>query len=211
MITAFLVLSSPTIAPISVPKGFATEIDGVISKSEYAKSYQLIRDDANVFLHHDGKFLYVGIQPTAAGIASLGIKRKDMVEILHASAALGTAIYKQLEGQYILASGFTWECRDGSDSVSAMEVRAQFLKSNGWLGSVLAQGNRRDREFKIAITEPNAIFQLGIAYFAMSENKIGVWPKELSDGVADRQLITGFPPEKLSFQPSHWLSLKLMK
>jgi hypothetical protein len=81
-------------------------------------------------------YLYLGIRSKTPGMiaSNVFIQRDEEVEILHTSAALGTAVYQiKMDGWHQIQD-FTWRCRDTSNSENAKAEREEFLLEEGWVG-----------------------------------------------------------------------------
>src|SRR5687768_2738866 len=67
-----------------------------------------------VTLRRDGEYLRVSVTGPRAGLASLCVGDDSRVRILHASAAVGEAVYERDGERWTLKSGFDWKLRDSA-------------------------------------------------------------------------------------------------
>jgi len=99
-------------------------------------------------MHADG-YLYLGLHGKAVPAVNVYLDRGSEIAVLHASAALGTALYVPVEGGWQRAREFAWRCRETTDSARAQQARAEFLASEGWLASNRNMGRPEDTEYQI--------------------------------------------------------------
>ena len=190
-------------ATLDVPRTAAPAIDGAISADEWKSAARVeLTNGAHALLQHDGTFVYIAIRAPRTGIASLCMPQGKDVAILHASAALGTAVFK--EGR--ATREFVWTNRDTKDTAA----RDLFLAAEHWFANATPRGHV-DREMQIAIAGRKEI-PLTIAFMTFAPNEaqgIHVWPPALSDACASIDLASGKTEGTLTFVPSQWGVLRL--
>ena len=81
---------------------------------------------------HAGGYLYLGIRSATreAFATNIYVEDNDQVRILHASAALGTAIYQQGTDSWEQTRAFDWKCRGSSNSEAAAAARAPISRKS---------------------------------------------------------------------------------
>ena len=122
---------------VSVPalEGEAPVIDGTLDPGEWdGAAVQAFADGSELLLAHENGFLYLGIRSAKPDmiVGNIFVEQAGQIRILHASAALGTAVYRQEAGAWQRTQDFVWRCRDTSQSESARAARDAFLQEEGW-------------------------------------------------------------------------------
>ena len=196
---------------ILIPLGNPPTLDGTISPGEWEQAaIESFADSSQLLLMQDGEFLYVGIRANETGMiaGNVFIQRGDEIHILHASAALGTAIYQKSEDRWQQIQDFSWRCRNTGNSEAAQTERAKFLTEEGWVAANGLMGTPNELEYQIKI--PDGDFRLAAVYIKASPpyEKIP-WPPQLID---DTILPTpGGLPDSFYFSPAQWAMLDLSK
>lgn len=172
--------------PLIVPQGQISALDGTILPDEWeAAVIEPFADGSELLLMQDGEFLYVGIRANEAGTiaGNVFIQRGDEIQILHSSAALGTAIYRKGEENWQQVQDFTWRCRSTGNTETALAERAEFLAEEGWLAANGLMGTPNELEYQIKI--PVQDFHLAVVYIKSSPpyDKVS-WPHSLALGVS---------------------------
>ena len=102
-----LALATPSDLDVLIPLGSACVLDGVLDEGEWDDALTVVLDDSTtLFMKHADGLLYLGIRAPDMGVGNLFIVRDEEVWILHSSAALGTAIYEQVEDTWQLKQDF---------------------------------------------------------------------------------------------------------
>lgn len=147
--------------------------------------------------------LLVTVAGPRPGLASLCVGDGSRVRILHASAAVGDAVYVRDGIDWRLKSGFDWELRD-SPGPTEEEVR-NFLGRAGWVANAIRTGVG-ERRFMIRLTEQTRF--LAITYLSTAEPMaVSYWPASVDDGCAAVKVAQGLLPETVRFQPERWHAL----
>ena len=201
---ANMTLNSIPVAPEDPPI-----LDGTISPSEWdGATIESFADGSQLFLMRNGEFLYVGIrakEPRTIA-ANIFIQRGDEISILHASAALGTAIYRRGEDGWQQVQDFTWRCRNTGSSEAAQAERAEFLQDEDWLAANSLMGTPNELEYQIEI--PDQDFRLAAVYIKSTPPYEEIpWPGNLDD-VCIRPTPGGIPSTIL-FKPEMWLLIRV--
>ena len=190
-------------ATLDVPRAAAPVIDGTVGADEWHSAKQVaLTNGGHALLQHDGAYLHVAIRAPRTGIASLCMPQGGDVAILHASAALGTAVFR--DGR--ATREFVWTNRDTKDAAA----RDRFLAAEHWFASATPRGST-ERELQIAIAGREEI-PLTIAFmsFAPDEDpKMHVWPADLADACASLDLASGKTEGTLTFDRAQWGAVRV--
>ncbi len=198
-----LLLALALAATLDVPRVSAPVIDGTVAAGEWRSAKRVeLTNGGHALLQHDGTFLYIAIRGPRTGIASLCMPQGKDVAILHASAALGTAVFRDGHA----TREFVWTNRDTTDTAA----RDKFLAAEHWFANTTPRGHV-DREMQIAIAGRKEI-PLTIAFMSFAPNeeqRIHVWPAELNDACASIDLASGKTEGTLVFDRAQWGVLRL--
>jgi len=195
---------------VSVPRGEPPVIDGRISAGEWegASVETFANGGRLVFIYHDG-FLYLAIRAGTGGMiaGNVLLARGDEIVVLHASAALGTGIYRREADGWRLVQGFTWRCRDTGESQAAQDEREAFLREEGWVATNSYIGAPNELEYRIETT--GEALRLAVNYILASQPGVKIpWPDALEDGSV--QPTPGGLPERLEFSPEQWARIVIL-
>jgi len=106
-------------------------------------------------------------------VGNIFINRSDEIVILHASAALGTAIYKKGANDWQKIQGFTWHCRDTGNSDAAQVERSAFLQQEHWLTANSRMGSPEELEYQIELT--GEILRLAVTFIKASNPNVKIF------------------------------------
>ncbi len=196
-----LLFSAPAVG--DPPPAATPRIDGVLAPEEWKSARrEPLLGGGEVALLAAGEWLYVGLRGEGRGIASLCLAGDERIDILHASAALGTATYRPSASGWRLERGFTWEMRDSPASGPATPEQAEaFSRSHGWLGKANRHGSST-WEFKIK--RPAGGWRLGVNFLTVEPLAIASWPGSMADDCALVRMAQGDPPPAARFAPERW-------
>lgn len=185
----------------------AVTLDGRVDEAEWkAASSQPLEGGGTVQLMFGGNLLCVGIRGPAAGTAHVCVGSSDEVRILHVSAAVGSALYRQSGGSWTLQSPFSWSLRDTGLTGAPADARTSYLQKEGWVGTVSRMGRDTDRELVIDRSRFQSPLRLAVAYVTTKSNSPGSvsrWP-DLRDNCSDQRTVAGFLPETAKFLVNDW-------
>ena len=206
-------IPTPTQAPepppiITIPEltDPAPEINGTISPGEWEQArVETFADGSELMLMHTRDFLYLAIRASTPQmiVGNVYIQRENEVSILHASAALGTAIYHKGDQAWEQTQDFTWQCRDAGFGDEAMAKRAEFLQLEGWLASITRLGRFNEMEYQIEVGE--GITTLAVVF--LQNHEANPYPVTLADDCV--QLFSGGIPEEMRFSTGLWVPISL--
>lgn len=190
--------------------GKAPKIDGTFQEEEWEDATKLERGRGDIYLKHDERKVYIAFVGEQGGIASVFVKLGGKIKVLHASASLGTAVYKPAADgkQWELERGFKW--RKDADGC---------WKDEGWRGSLMQHGDRTHMEFALDLSkfmprspkkgEPAAL-TVALVHGGLGPSLLR-WPGHLDDGTKNSKLLMGHTPAPLSFSAKKWGRLTLVK
>jgi len=194
---------------VQVPLGTAPTLDGTIVDGEWDDALAIdLSVGARLYLKHADERLFLAVRGETMGIPSPLILRGEDIHVLHASAALGTAIYSLEDGQWIQTQAFRWHCRLTGFSSVAVAQREEFLENEGWLGTIGRLGARTHFELMIDLDEP-FLQMLFLFMEATSSPVVLSWPLASEDATPYLPLITGPIPDEIDVDLATWAILKL--
>jgi hypothetical protein len=187
----------------------APTLDGVIEAHEWqgarvvtlgpagaARGYSVRRPGA----------LYLGVDDHDRGIGTVLVALGARVYVLHASAALATAIYERdADGSYRLVRGFAYVCRDPSVAPAALACRDQFLRDEHWVANVEPHGGK-NREYRFAGPFAAAAARFVVVAYVFPD-EVRAWPENTRDDAVNVELLKGETPEQLRFATERWQPL----
>jgi hypothetical protein len=192
----------------TVPRGAAPVLDGTLSPDEWSDALTIdVTAQVRIFLKHADGYLFLGIQATTMGVGSPLLIVGEEIRVLHASAALGTAIYARQGDLWKLRQDFTWQCRSTGFSTYALSERVRFLERNGWLGTIGYLGNPTQFEYQIAWGEGPLALLFLFGEFTNSFQLLS-WPLATEDAAQYTELVTGTTPSELCFSVTDWATLE---
>ena len=213
---AFLSLSEICFAqpaevqPLQVPETNSVVIDGNLAEDEWQNALKKeLVGGGELFLQHDGNFLYVGVHGTSHGWCHVYVTVGDTIFVHHASAALGTMTYLLKGERWQPQQTFAWELRERTLTPQVEAARAAYLKSKGWLANNMNTGTPGIIEFKIACRFlKGELVRLAVA-FASDAASPQYWPQTLADDCLKHELIFGSAPGDLKFNRESWAKLQM--
>lgn len=192
--------AAQTVEQDVVPAASAPTIDGSFAEGEWdAALSSRMSDGAVLFLQHSDDTLYLAVHSAAIGAVNVAIAIDDGVEILHSSAALGSARYLRSDTNWELAHGFTWCCRGTSDQSG----RNALMATEGWQANIGFAGDPGVVEY--AISRPWRGALLAVSSIRDEDDR-DFWPAELS--TAARGQLVGPPPPERVFNMDEWFRLE---
>jgi len=194
---------------ISVPRGVSPTIDGTITTEEWQGAQrEFFSDGSELLLLRNGSSFYLGIRAmtpdTIAG--NVFIEYSDGIAIHHASAALGTAIYRKDGEDWRLVRNFSWRCRGTGNGEEAKAEREAFLREEGWIASTSRMGTSHDLEYRIR-TRVSPL-RLAVVFLRASDPNVKIpWPADLDDDCL-KPTPKGLPTV-LRFFPEKWATIAI--
>jgi hypothetical protein len=183
-------------------------LDGTVNDEEWkGASSHALEGGGTVQLLTRANLIYFGIRGPSEGIAHLCVATGDDVRILHVSAAVGSARFRQADGKWTQPSPFTWSLRDPGLTGAAADARAAYLQKEGWVGTVSRMGRNTDREVVIDRSRfGQGPLRVVVAYLAMAGNALGTvshWPN-VRDSCTEQRTVAGFLPDGPQFRVNEW-------
>ena len=181
-------------------------IDGTISPGEWseAETYEF-SSGSDLYLLRKDQTLYLAVIGSTPGIlgANIFLYQDGQVQIMHISAALGTAEYERDEDNWSLIRNFDWQHRSVGNGELALAEREAYFETEGWSAPNARTGtaNHLEMQLHLESEEQRIVISLIQSY---SDIRI-VWPTDLEDD-------TGTPfsdglPTSLSVMPDNWYSI----
>lgn len=197
-------LSLPERSVIPIPQGIPPVIDGTLSPGEWDDAaVEFFSDGSELLLLQAEGHLYLGIRAdTAEMIAgNVFIHRGDEIAILHASAALGTAVYQQEMDSWQQVQRFSWRCRRTDNGETAQAERGAFLEQEHWIAANSRMGAPNELEYQIEISSDT--LRLAVNFLLASDPNLKIpWPGDLVDDCI-KPTPSGMPIQ-LVFSPDRW-------
>jgi len=203
---------SPEITQVSEEEGKdQLTIDGVIQPGEWDQADLFyFEDGSELYLLFSDNHLYLAINAISTEMISANVFlfSDENIEILHTSAALGTAIYQPEGDTWRRTKDFEWCCRSTSDSAGARASREAFYHIENWLGINTYNGTENELEYKIRLTGSEKFLAVNFLRVNDIDDK-QIWPVGIADGPA-QPTIGGFP-DTLDFSPEYWFAIEAQK
>jgi hypothetical protein len=206
---------TPTTVPVPGPEilvpefeGPAPTLDGKISSEEWDQaSVSLFEDGSELLMMHTVGSLYVAIRASEPRMiaGNIYLLRGEEVSILHASAALGTAVFTPNQEVWELTQDFDWRCRDAGFSDEAQARRADFQQQEGWLASNSRMGVFSELEYQISLSEQVS----ALAITVIQDRSVHPFPASLRDDSV--QMFSGGLPLEMNFLFDSWAKIKLIE
>lgn len=217
---------------IEVPCGEAPTLDGIIDADEWEDALQLKSEgDAKVFAKHDGTNLYLGFITPPMGVANVYLADESGVHVLHASAALGSVLYRRGESleEWTRTNAFDWQVRTTDLTPDGDRERMNYLDDHGWTGSNGLTGTPEHWELIISLERlglaprsngapaPNredaarvAPAKVAICYFDGQNWKTSLrCPPHLDDDCISPNVQSGNIADTHAFDPGTWVTLAM--
>jgi hypothetical protein len=195
---------------VAVPTSSPPILDGTISSGEWdSAAVDTFADGNEIRLMQTGEFLYLGLRAKESGTiaGNVFIQQDDQIQILHSSAALGTATFIKEDMHWQKVQDFSWRCRSTGDSQSARYERADFLLEENWLAANGRMGTPNELEYQITIPDRN--FHMAVVYIkAYPPYEKIAWPDMLKDDSI--QPSQGGLPEEMQFSLEQWMVFELI-
>jgi hypothetical protein len=170
---------------VAVPRGRPATLDGRLSPGEWeGAAVEAFADGSELLLMYAEGSLYLAIRATGPEMVAgnVFVERGGEVAILHASAALGTALYEDGDGWWQQTKDFAWCCRSTGFSAAAEAEREAFWAEEGWQAANSRMGTPNELEYRI--WWPGGEMRLAVNFLRTSEPDVKIpWPAELDDDV----------------------------
>lgn len=198
---------------VVVPPGASLSIDGTWSEGEWRHAARVSNGDLQIRASHAEGYLQIGVRAPSLGVASICIVQGQRVYVLHASAALGRAVYRNRGEHWELDEGFEWRVRTTALDAEAAAERETHRDEHGWVASTSRMGTRGEVEFQIASTYLNGEgTRLAVGVLQLGDGAMTIlgWPFGADqDGSTQHAVIAGPLPEKANFHVEGWVTVTL--
>lgn len=205
---SLIVSSLGTAQELDVPRAAAPVLDGKIGEEEWNGGVVRPLDGGGeARFQRDEDRLYVAIQGRGEGWSHIYLGDEDQIRVLHASAALGDAVYRRSsEDRWAPVSGFAWEMRETAMTSEAIAAREAYMARHGWVATTSGMGDPVEHEFAIDLDAIPAAARIVVLHATDPSDTI-VWPPT-EDAVRDPGLVRGSTPSELVFEPSSWARIR---
>jgi hypothetical protein len=195
-------------ADLSVPQGGPVTVDGTLAPGEWDDARkETFADGSELLLMYEQGNLYLGIRGSASEmiVGNIFVQHEGEIRILHTSAALGTAVYRQDAESWRQTQAFDWCCRrtDGSDA--AQTERDAFFQDEGWVSINSRMGTPNELEYKIVLPHGSVRLAANLIRSSAPNDKVP-WPSDLNDDCT--KPTPGGLPEQMQFSLGQWASLR---
>lgn len=196
---ALLAVFASAVAAASTPP----VVDGDIAPEEWSGARrETLVGGGEVLVLRAGSDLYVAVKGAGNGFPSLCVGDANRVDVMHASAALGTVTYKRTKDGWSRGNPFEWRVRDLPEPSPTLQgERDAFFKDFKWLANASRTGAPA-REFKIRL-DGERVF-LGVVFLSTDTMQAAYWPASMDDGCRELDLLRGEAPGSLALEPSRW-------
>lgn len=199
--------------PLLVPHGPPIELDGKLGETEWKGALrQELTGGGELLLRHDGKNVFLAVRSPKPGWTHVYLAFEDEVRVLHASAALGAAVYRKddqdaWQPTQTFPTRDDWKLRSAELTPAMAVAREAHLVEERWVASNTTMGPR-ECEFILDRRLVSPKTRLAVAY-ASDPAAPSYWPARLADDCRKRELVTGTTPAGLTFAPETWERLEL--
>ena len=167
---------------------------------------QPLAGGGDVIVRAEPGALHVTVTGPRAGLASLCVADDTTVRILHASAAVGEALYERSDDTWVLKSKFDFKLRESRTGPPTEQERNEYFSAMGWVANASRTGDVK-REFRIRLSD--AVRFLGVTFFTTSEPMaVSHWPAAMEDDCRAVRVAQGYLPETAQFRPATWHRVK---
>ena len=209
LVAAFVaaVLSVLDGSQLALPRAATPVIDGTAAEAEWKAAWRTTQHDTTLLLLHDGEDIYAAVKSPAYAITSIYVARGNELKILHASAAIGDAVYRRdAQAAWRLQTRFAFTRYKSPDDLIARG--RGFFDEHAWLSSHMRIGAPGDTEFRM---QGRAIegARVAVTYYDPDRRSVLLaFPAGLTGDVVSHELQAGFVPEVVRIQPESWVTLK---
>lgn len=205
---SLIVSSLVTAQELDVPRAAASVLDGEVGEEEWKGGVvRLLGGGGEARFQRDEDRLYVAIQGRAEGWSHVYLGDEDEIRVLHASAALGDAVYRRSsDDRWAPVSEFTWEMRETAITSEANAAREAYMARHGWVATTSGMGDPVEHEFAIDLDAIPVAARIVVLHATDPSDTI-VWPST-EDAVRDPGLVRGSTPSELVFDPSSWANIR---
>ena len=192
---------------LALPRAATPVVDGTATEDEWKAAWRSTQRDTTLLLLHDGQDIYAALKSPVVAITSIYVARGDELKILHASAAIGEAVYRRDQsGAWRLQQkfGFT-RYKNSEDLVARGKV---FFDAHAWLSSHMRLGTAGDTEFQLQGRSLEGA-RVAVTYYDPDRRSVLLaYPAGLTGDVVAHEIQAGYTPDVLKIQPESWVSLK---
>jgi len=182
----------------------ADDTDGRLEAAEWAGASNLLELNRTTLLaQSDGKVLRVAVRSSQLGILTVWVSDGQRVRLLHASAAIGEAVYERRDdGAFRLTKEFAWDRGDDAES------RRAHFQEHGWVASITPNWDRGDREFVLDLSRLSEGSRIAVSFGAGEKfDTLFVWPNAVKDDTRLGDMQRGNLRARARFEPKDWAAI----
>lgn len=196
---------------INVPKGGSLLTGEVINEYVWQAAVKFKTENGGeVYLTHDGNYLYIGFRGIYEPWSHLYINNRSKVYVMHVTASMGRVVYNMNHyGAWHPDRQFNWKMRHTEYDPDKKIDAEQFLQSEGWITHTDSRGDKKEVVFKIALKNLDRKNIYTAFVFGFKNDKYMFWPNTLNDDTLKPEIFTGYNPSDLNFDFRKWALLKL--
>jgi len=188
-------------ASLNVPTMTRPAIDNAFSEGEWQGATKIdLADGGEVWVGADDEAVYFALHkmpPGRFGFGCFFLYSADRILVLHASAQLGSAVYRQKGDLWFPdQEKYTWKVPD------------KMWREEHWQAGVSPKGTQ---EFAISrkLFGAQPVVALGYLVIEKRNQRSVPWPDALNDDTQHLRLLSGFNPGERQFKPITWQKLAL--
>jgi hypothetical protein len=209
-LTIFIVLISVTLFSFRQGGDEDIKCDGVIDKKEWEGSIEYsLTDGGRVLYKRVENVLYIAMISKAKSWGHVYISNGESIKILHASAALGSILYKSSNGAWVNTDTvFKWEFRDRVFNDESSAKMNEYYKKNGWVANNINIGDGKTIEFRIDLMTMSKKIEHIAFVMADYDVKLQWHPSTLNDDTVFPKLVQGYASANMNFKPDTWRKIE---
>jgi hypothetical protein len=151
-------------------------------------------------------YLYMGLRSKTKPAVNVYLDRGSAIDVLHSSAALGTARYEPVGDVWQRTREFAWRCRETTDSLRAQESRTDFLEAEGWLASNGNMGQPDETEYQIDFSAGR--LRLAVVIIGPPDyDTASAWPVNLADDCVNLEILRGPASVPARYLQEQWITV----
>lgn len=201
--------------------GMGVRLDGKLEEVEWGGfDEDRVARGGQIKFRQDADYLLIGIKSNQQTVAHVYLFNGEKVQVLHASASLGRAIYAPDGRGWKLLSPFEWEVRDPrirerfKITLDHGEERQNYLAEEGWLINTVFMGGQGEIEIMLSkkmLKEQGTRIALGFYHQdAQGRQNMVHFPRgaNVAPLAHEAALFNGDTAEMINFRTRGWLEVR---
>ncbi len=203
---------APPPAPDATAPDAPIVIDGVIGDAEWAKAKRTqCAEGGELLVLRNAAGVSIAYRGPRQKVATVCVADGSRVRVLHASAALGEALYERdLERGWRLVRGFErWTRPDEGEQAFRPDQIESHLSASGWTATTLVIDEHAPASLEMSIgadaLPPDARIAVAmIDFFDPARGAAPRWPAGLAADAVNTALLCGDAPQRAQFETTRW-------